>query len=254
MNQDRGAQVLFAAFFIGVPALYFVFRATPYLLFYLAPFVLSSLILSAVWTGGVALAEEDYSWLGLIIPLTSVLVFLAVGFPKVYVVTTPESFPIDGVYFYNAFNAVKSALDHTLWSVIPEGLAFLAPTVPVPKEPYDLNDVRWILWVSFGIGAPLTFLLFSSHKVRAIKEALEAKYKQIAKDNQNELDAVRSEKLQALRNAEGQVRHVEQERDHYREEHAKLKTLLEFQKKATSATNQDAERDIKKGVLDSEDL
>jgi len=90
--------------------------------------------------------------------------------------------------------------------------------------------------------------------VRAIKEALEAKYKQIAKDNQNELDAVRSEKLQALRNAEGQVRHVEQERDHYREEHAKLKTLLEFQKKATSATNQDAERDIKKGVLDSEDL
>lgn len=255
MNQDRSTQILFAAVFIGAPALYFLGRLMSYILFYVAPFVILSLALAAVWTAAVAtLTDEDYSWLALIIPLSAMAVFLLVGFPKVYLAVKPGSFPIDGIFFYDAFNSVKTWFDTALWSLIPEGLSFLAPSVPVPKEPYDLNDICWILWASLGCGAPIVFLLFSNRKVRAIKEALEEKYQQVAKDNQAELDSVRAEKYRALRQAEVDKRHVEEERDHYREEHTKLKTLLEFQKKAAGSTNQDGERETKKGVLDSEDL
>jgi hypothetical protein len=255
MNQDRSTQILFALVFIATPALYFLWRLMPYILFYVAPFAILSLLLAGFWFVAVTtLAEEDYSWLALIIPLSAIAVFLTVGFPKVYLATKAGSLPIDGIFFYNAFNAVKAWFDSSLWSLIPEGLIFLAPTVPVPKQLYDLNDVRWILWVSLGIGAPAVFLLFSGHKVRAIKAALEEKYQKIAKDNQAELDSVRAEKYRALREAEIDKRNIEQERDHYREEHAKLKTLIEFQKKAAGSTNEKGERETTKGVLDSEDL
>jgi len=254
MNQDRSTYILFGMVFIGAPALYFLWRLMPYILFYVAPFAILSLLLAAIWTAAVALTDENYSWLALIIPLSAIAVFIAVGFPKVYLATKAGSLPIDGTFFYDSFNAVKAWFDSSLWSVIPEGLSFLAPTVPVPKELYDLNDVRWILWVGLGIGAPVLFLLFSSHKVRAIKSALEEKYQQVAKSNQAELDSVRAEKYRALREAEIDKRNVEQERDHYREEHAKLKTLIEFQKKAAGSTNENGERETTKGVLDSEDL
>lgn len=255
MNQDRSTYILFGTVFIGVPVLYFLWRLMPYLLFYGVPFLILSCALATLWAASViVLAEEDYSWLALIIPISAIVVFIIVGFPRVYLATKTGDLPIDGVYFFNFFNNVKSWFDHALWSVIPEGLNFLAPTLPVPKELYDLNSVRWILWASLGIGAPGAFLLFCGHKGRALKNVLEAKYQQIAKDNQDELDRVYLEKSKALRNAESNQRFVEQERDHYRTEHAKLKTLMEFQKKAAGATTQEGDRDIKKGVLDSEDL
>ena len=142
MNQDRSTQILFAAVFIGAPALYFLWRLMPYILFYVAPFAILSLALAAIWLSGVAtLAEEDYSWLALFIPLSAIAVFLFVGFPKVYLATKAGGFPIDGIFFYDAFNSVKAWFDTALWSVIPEGLSFLAPTVPVPKVLYELNGV-----------------------------------------------------------------------------------------------------------------
>lgn len=254
MNQDREAQILFAAVFIVTPTLYFLWRLTPYILFYIIPFLMLSLTVAAVWAAGVALAEDDYSWLALIIPLSAIAVFLLIGFPKVYLAPKRTLLPIDGVFFYNAFNSVKAWFDTTLWAVIPEGLGFLAPTVPVPKKPYDLNVVRWILWGTLGIGAPIAFLFFSNHKVRALKNALEEKYQKVAEDNEIELNSVRAEKDRALKEAEISKRHVEAERDHYREQHAKLKALLEFQKKAAGVPNQDGELNAKKGVLDSEDL
>ena len=255
MNQDRSTQILFGLIFIGCPALYFLWRLTPYLIFYLLPFLLASALFAGIWIVALkAFSEDDYSWLGLVIPLSGIAVFLLIGFPKVYLATKAGTLPIDGISLFNAFNAVKSSFDHVLWSMIPQGLWFLAPTVPVPKELYDVNSVRWILWVSLGIGAPIVFLFFSSQKVRAIKDALEAKYQKVADENSKELEAVQTEKYKARRDSDIEKRHVEQERDYFREEHAKLKALLEFQKKAQGATNEDGERENKKGVLDSEDL
>ncbi len=255
MNQDRSTKIYFAVVFIGCPAFYFLWRLMPYLIFYAAPFLILSCTFAALWAIPVnVFAEEDYSWLGLIIPLSAVALFLKFGFPKGYLATKADSVPIEGVYFFNLFNAVKGWFDHALWSVIPEGLHFLAPTVPVSKEPYGLNSVRWILWVSLEIGAPMAFLAFCGHQGRAFKNGLEAKYQKIAKDNQDELDTVRTEKFEALRNAEIDKRHVEEERDHHRTEHAKLKTLMEFQKKAAGSINENGHRESKKGVLDSEDL
>ncbi len=66
---------------------------------------------------------------------------------------------------------------------------------------------------------------------------------------------LKSDKHRALRNAETSRRQVEQERDHYREEHAKLKALIDFQKKASSSTSDSGgKQENKKGVLDSDDL
>ncbi len=255
MNQDRGTQILFAAVFVGCPALYFLWRSIPYLLFYFLPVIIASALFAGLWTVALkAFSEEDYSWLGLIIPLSGIGVFLLVGFPTVYLNVKAGTVPIEGIYFYNAFNSVKASIDHALWSIIPEGLNFLAPTNPVPKQLYDLNTVRWILWISFGIGAPTPFLFLSGRKVRSIEDALEEKYKKIADENKKELNAVLIEKSHALRAAENSQRQVEQERNYYRDEHAKLKALLDFQKKAAGATDQNVTREHKKGVLDSEDL
>ena len=152
MNHDRSTYVLFAVVFIGVPGIYILWCLLPYLLFYAAPFLILSLAFASVWAATIIIfAEEDYSWLALIIPLSAIAVFLIVGFPRVYLATKTGDLPIDGIYFFNFFNNVKSWFDHALWSVIPEGLNFLAPRFPVPKELYDLNSVRWILWASLGI-------------------------------------------------------------------------------------------------------
>lgn len=258
MNQDRGTRILFAAVFIGCPALYILWRSIPYLLFCCLPVIVASALFAGLWIVALkAFSEEDYSWLGLIIPLSGILVFLFFGFPKVYLATevgTVQRLPIDGSSIFNAFNSVKASIDHALWSIIPEGLTFLAPANPAPKELYDLNTLRWILWISLGIGAPILFLIFASQQARTLQNALEEKYKKIANQNKAELDGVRTEQYQALRAAENSRRQVEQERDHYREEHAKLKVLIDFQKKAAGAADQNGDRHNKKGVLDSEDL
>lgn len=258
MNQDRSTQILFGVVFIALPGIYFLWRLIPYLLFYCLPVVVASALFAGLWFLSLKFfSEDDYSWLGIIIPLSGILVFLLLGFPKLYLATKAgklQELPIDGVFVFNAFNSVKSSIDHALWSIIPEGLTFLAPADPAPKELYDLNTVRWLLWISLGIGAPILFLILSSQKVRSIQDALEEKYKKIADQNKAECAAIRTEKYHALRNAEMNQRQIEQERDHYREEHAKLKALLDFQKKAGAATDQNGSQEIKKGVLDSEDL
>ncbi len=63
----------------------------------------------------------------------------------------------------------------------------------------------------------------------------------------------KSDKHRALRNDAKSRRQVEQERDHYREEHAKLKALIEKKKKASSSDS-GGKQENKKGVLDSDDL
>lgn len=209
---------------------------------------------AALWVAGAALGDDDYSWLGVIIPLTAVAVFLLVGFPKPPLILKDGGLAIDGAYFFDWFNHTKAWFDYALWHVIPEGFSFLAPTVPVRNEPYDLNTIRWLLWTSLGAGAPLAFLLLSGGKVRAIKKAVEAKYQKIAEENEAQLDHAKEENSVRIRKIESQMQGIQQERDHYREEHAKLKTLLEIQKKAASAANQEADPNNKKGVLDSEDL
>lgn len=252
MNQDRYLKILFPMVVIGIPGFGVFWHFVPYLLFYAMPFAFLSVSFAGLWVALAALNEDDYSLLGLIIPLTAVLVFLLAGFPKPHLILKDGSLAIDGVYFYHWFNNVKAWFDYSLWHVIPDTLAFLAPTVPVPKELYDLNDVRWILWTSLGIGAPILFLVLSASRVRAVKKAIEAKYQAIRDQNEAQLDDVKEESADQIKQIQSQMQALQQDRDHYREEHAKLKTLMEFQKKAAGSVK--AEPNHKKGVLDSEDL
>lgn len=251
MNQDRSTQILFGVVFIAIPSLYFVWRLMPYLLFYALPFILLSCLFTFLWIAGVMAVNEDFSWLGIIIPLTAIAVFLIAGFPKDAVILKNGSTLIDGQFFYNAFNAVKAWFDHALWSMTPE---FFAPSMPVPKELYDLNDVRWILWTSLGIGAPAIFIFFASHRIGKIEDAIEAKYKEAASHNYNELCAMRTQKYEADRSADIRIKNTERERDHFQEELSKLKTIIEFQKKAAGSAIRETDPSPKKGVLDSEDL
>lgn len=252
MKQDTSTKILFALVFIVVPSLYIFCRVVPYLLFYALPFASFSVLFASLWVAGASLGDDDYSWLGVIIPLSAVGVFLLVGFPKPPLILKGGALAIDGVYFFDWFNHTKAWFDYALWHVIPEGLAFLAPTVP-PNEHYDLNTIRWLFWISLGIGAPLVFMFLSADKARAVKRTIEAKYQAIHEENLAQLDNAKDENSDRIRKMESQMQGIQQERDHYRDEHAKLKTLLAFQKKADGAAN-DPDGNGKKGVLDSEDL
>ncbi len=57
-------------------------RVVPYLLFYALPFASFSVLFASLRVAGASLGDNDYSWLGVIIPLTKVAVFLLGGFPK----------------------------------------------------------------------------------------------------------------------------------------------------------------------------
>ncbi len=250
MNQDRSTQIFFGIVFVGIPALYGIWRLIPYLLFYLLPFVFFTALFVAIWFGVLSVSEENYSWLGLVIPATAVALYVLLGFPKESSFSK-NGIPVEGKFLFEWFNQTKTWFDVALWSLIPEGLFFIAPQVPVPWVPYDLNTLRWIFWVSYGVTSPLLFFAVGTAKAYQLKKDLEAKYTKIAEENLRHLRARQSENSSLAHHAKEQQKNFEREKNDLLDEIAKLKELIKFKRKADGPSILDTPPS---GVLDSDEL
>jgi len=253
VNQDQNAKIVFWGFFIGVPATYVLMRVAPYLLFYVLPFVILSLLWAHLWHKALSALKESYAWL--VIPITGVAIFCIAGFPKDVVYLKNGAALIDGQRCFDWFNAVKGGFDHALWSVIPDGLTFLAPRMPPTKVLYDFNTVRWLLWTSLGVGGPAGFFFHSLEKVRDKKTALEKKYEEAAKEKQRLFDEEKESHRGRIQKIKVAFQALETERDRLQNDNTKLKALAEFKKKALGAKNDgESTEPLPAGVLDSDVL
>lgn len=153
MNQDRGTQILFGLVFIGCPALYFVLRLFPYVVFYLIPFLVLTFTLGFLWNGIVVSEPMSYRRLFFLFPVSAILLLVVVRFPSSEPLGTSK-ITLESPCLYHGFNHVKSSVEGIInWSWLSGFrliFPFLLPSERYERVLYDLKDLSWALWMGVG--------------------------------------------------------------------------------------------------------
>lgn len=250
MNYEQNSDTakLFGLVFVVIPVVYLAVRVLPYLLFYVVPVVLLSVVTALLWRTVTRFDENRFRGLVLVIPATLLAVLLLAGLPVETKVVGGYLVP-NGEYFFNLFNSWNKTILHFLWTMTPMPFdAFFGLRPKVDSVLYDWNTVRWLIWISAGIGAPIAFSAWAWNHERLLKH----KYEEILKAKLDEKDkdfSERKTRAQARFNALIQEkRELAEETRKLKIEAEKWKLLADFKAKT------DSEPGEQKGVLDSDAL
>jgi hypothetical protein len=247
-RQDDDTTKLFGLFFLVVPGLYLLVRVLPYVLFYALPVVVVSAAVAALWRLSVHLDENRFRSLVLAIPATAILLLLLVGIPEATKIEGNYLIP-SGQYFFQLFNRWNAGILGFLYSATPEpfdgwfGLRSKASPVL-----YDWNTVRWLLWISTGIGAPVAFIAWSRRHEHRLEQKHEEQLKTELAKKDRELDELKARAKSRINEIIREKSQVEERAEMLAAEAKNWKALADFKTKADSAPVEGM------GVLDSDAL
>lgn len=247
-RQDDDTTKLFGWVFLVIPGLYLLVRALPYVLFYALPVVVVSAAIAALWRLSVHLDENRFRSLVLAIPATAILLLLVVGIPEATKIEGNHLVP-NGQYFFQLFNNWNRGILGLLFSITPEPFdAFMGLTKKVPPKLYDWNTVRWLLWISTGIGAPVAFFAWSRRHERHLAQEHEAQLKTELAKKDRELEELKARAKSRINEIIREKSQVEERAEMLAAEAKKWKALADFKTKADPAPGEGM------GVLDSDAL
>lgn len=229
MSEESGnGKGLFILVFIVVPVLYIALRLLPYVVFYIAPFALASLLMGWLWKMGCQAEITEYKRIVVFFPITVVILILTIDFP----IRIPEKFQnenyIESPAIYGAFNDMRSAIEGFINWTWASNYRFIfgSPIIPPEKyEPfqYDKSDLSWVLWLAICIGAPAFFLCLAKKDDDGRIAELEATFEAKIKEEQGKASGY----FHDMKRTENWAKITIEEKD---KEIAKLKAVAQFAK------------------------
>lgn len=254
-QQDEDTQKLFGLVFLVIPGLYLLVRVLPYLLFYALPVVVVSAAVAALWRLGIHFDENRFRSLVLVIPGTAILLLLFAGIPEATKVEGNYLVP-NGQYFFQLFNTWNRGILGFLFSITPEPFdGFLGLTKKAAPKLYDWNTVRWLLWISTGVGAPVALFAWGSRHEHRLEQEHEERLKTELTKKDRELDELKARAKSRINEIIREKSQVEERAEMLSAEARKWKELAAFNTKASDVgITANREDQGQKGVLDSDAL
>lgn len=202
--------------FVGCPAFYVLWRVLPYLVFYVAPFLLIGTLAGVLWKSACSMEPANSRRLAFLFPLSAGLLLFFLGFPSTQCRVPLMNAELESASLCHAFNDMKAWLDGVInWSWLSY-YRFLFPVFLPPERYqavlYDLRDLSWVLWLGLFTLAPAVFLFLGSRDEKSEISRIVTEYEQKVRREQagafelrKELDRERASAKSAMQEKDKEI-------------------------------------------------